>query len=179
MVTFTCHVIDTATYRYMCSRAIPSAIVHMAPYIRNCCYFVNLLQIARHAEKMNSLGADAIVMVGDLVDDQVEDIGAIVDPVADFSAPDGQYFAQGEATLFSLDRQSPKYRRKLTCMMFFLTPYTVGSIYIGQQAGSSTQYYIFTIARSSCCRNRLLFSESVSGDPLLLACLTHAFDSCM
>lgn len=56
---------------------------------------VGRAEIARHAEKMNSLGADAIVMVGDLVDDQVEDIGAIVDPVADFSAPDGQYFAQG------------------------------------------------------------------------------------
>lgn len=35
-------------------------------------------------------------MVGDLVDDQVEDIGAIVSPVSGFSAPDGQYFAQGE-----------------------------------------------------------------------------------
>lgn len=58
--------------------------------------FICFLQIARHAEKINELNADAIVMVGDLVDDQVEDIGELVDPVADFSATDGQYFAQGE-----------------------------------------------------------------------------------
>ncbi|CAM9681921.1 unnamed protein product [Scytosiphon promiscuus] len=52
-------------------------------------------EIARHVEAINALGADAIVMVGDLVDDQVEDIGSIVEPVAGFSAPDGQYFAYG------------------------------------------------------------------------------------
>lgn len=34
-------------------------------------------------------------MVGDLVDDQVEDIGSIVEPISDFSAPDGQFFALG------------------------------------------------------------------------------------
>lgn len=58
---------------------------------------VTLAQMARHAEAINALGADAIVMVGDLVDDQVEDIGALVDPVSDYSAPDGQYFAYGKS----------------------------------------------------------------------------------
>ena len=52
--------------------------------------------MARHAEALNALGADAIVMVGDLVDDQVEDIGSLVDPVSLYSAPDGQYFAFGK-----------------------------------------------------------------------------------
>lgn len=52
--------------------------------------------MSRHVEAINALGADAIVMVGDLVDDQVEDIGSIVDPVSGFSAPDGQFFAYGE-----------------------------------------------------------------------------------
>lgn len=53
--------------------------------------------MVRHAEAMNALGADAIVMVGDLVDDQVEDIGSIVEPVSLYSAPDGQYFAYGKS----------------------------------------------------------------------------------
>lgn len=52
--------------------------------------------MVRHAEAINALGADAIVMVGDLVDDQIEDIGSIVDPVSGYSAPDGQYFAYGK-----------------------------------------------------------------------------------
>eukprot|EP00752_Nemacystus_decipiens_P009654 g8625.t1 len=52
-------------------------------------------EMARHAEALNALGADAIVMVGDLVDDQVEDIGSLVDPVSLYNAPDGQYFAYG------------------------------------------------------------------------------------
>ena len=56
---------------------------------------MSLFQIARHAKAINALGADAIVMVGDLVDDQVEDIGSIVEPIADFSAPDGQFFVLG------------------------------------------------------------------------------------
>lgn len=55
--------------------------------------------MTRHVEAINALGADAIVLVGDLVDDQVEDIGSIVDPVSGFSAPDGQFFAFGEMTL--------------------------------------------------------------------------------
>lgn len=55
-------------------------------------------QIARHANAVNGLGADAIVMVGDLVDDQVEDIKTIVEPIAHFRAPDGQFFAMGEPT---------------------------------------------------------------------------------
>lgn len=58
--------------------------------------------MTRHVEAINALGADAIVMVGDLVDDQVEDIGSIVDPVSGFSAPDGQFFAFGE-----MRRQTP------------------------------------------------------------------------
>ena len=49
-------------------------------------------QIARHVDAINALDADAIVMVGDLVDDQVEDIGSIVEPISGFSAPDGQFF---------------------------------------------------------------------------------------
>ncbi|CAM9255938.1 unnamed protein product [Ectocarpus sp. 12 AP-2014] len=52
-------------------------------------------EMSRHVEAINALGADAIVMVGDLVDDQVEDIGSIVDPISGFSAPDGQFFAYG------------------------------------------------------------------------------------
>lgn len=52
--------------------------------------------MVRHANAVNALGADAIVMLGDLVDDQVEDIGAIVDPVSIYSAPDGQFFAFGK-----------------------------------------------------------------------------------
>ncbi|CAM9895721.1 unnamed protein product, partial [Ectocarpus fasciculatus] len=52
-------------------------------------------EMSRHVEAINALNADAIVMVGDLVDDQVEDIGSIVDPVSGFSAPDGQFFAFG------------------------------------------------------------------------------------
>ncbi|CAN0392269.1 unnamed protein product, partial [Ectocarpus sp. 13 AM-2016] len=51
--------------------------------------------MSRHVRAINALGADAIVMVGDLVDDQVEDIGSIVDPILGFSAPDGQFFAYG------------------------------------------------------------------------------------
>ena len=38
-------------------------------------------------------------MVGDLVDDQVEDIGSIVEPVSRFSAPDGQFFSMGERSV--------------------------------------------------------------------------------
>eukprot|EP00903_Cladosiphon_okamuranus_P012915 g12058.t1 len=56
---------------------------------------VGRAEMVRHAEAINALGADAIVMLGDLVDDQVEDIGSIVDPVSVYSAPDGQYFAYG------------------------------------------------------------------------------------
>lgn len=52
-------------------------------------------QIARHVDAINALDADAIVMVGDLVDDQVEDIGSIVEPISGFSAPDGQFFVLG------------------------------------------------------------------------------------
>ncbi|CAM9658090.1 unnamed protein product [Ascophyllum nodosum] len=52
-------------------------------------------EIVRHADAINALGADAIIMVGDLVDDQVEDIGSIVEPVSRFSAPDGQFFSMG------------------------------------------------------------------------------------
>lgn len=54
------------------------------------------VQMVRHAEALNGLGADAIVVVGDLVDDQIEDIGSLVDPVSVYSAPDGQYFAFGK-----------------------------------------------------------------------------------
>lgn len=53
-------------------------------------------QMERHVEAVNALGADAIVVVGDLVDDQVADIGLIVEPVSGLSAPDGQYFVLGE-----------------------------------------------------------------------------------
>ncbi|CAM9422637.1 unnamed protein product, partial [Laminaria digitata] len=56
---------------------------------------VGRAEIARHVDAINDLGADAIVMVGDLVDDQVEDIGTIVEPISDFSAPDGQFFVLG------------------------------------------------------------------------------------
>eukprot|EP00904_Undaria_pinnatifida_P002839 jgi/Undpi1/12556/HiC_scaffold_6.g02225.m1 len=52
-------------------------------------------EMSRHVEAINALGADAIVMVGDLVDDQVEDIGVIVEPISGFSAPDGQFFVPG------------------------------------------------------------------------------------
>lgn len=38
-------------------------------------------------------------MVGDLVDDQIEDIGSIVEPVSRFSAPDGKFFAMGEGSI--------------------------------------------------------------------------------
>lgn len=54
------------------------------------------LQVERHVAAVNALGADAIVLVGDLVDDQVAEIDSIVDPVSGFSAPDGKYFVQGE-----------------------------------------------------------------------------------
>lgn len=53
-------------------------------------------QVERHVEAVNALSADAIVLVGDLVDDQVADIGPIVEPVSGLSAPDGQYFVLGE-----------------------------------------------------------------------------------
>lgn len=58
--------------------------------------------MVRHVEALNALGADAIVMVGDLVDDQVEDIGPIVDPVSGFSAPDGQFFAYGKRRMLTM-----------------------------------------------------------------------------
>lgn len=62
-------------------------------------------QIERHVAAVNALEADAIVLVGDLVDDQVADIGSIVEPVADFSAPDGKYFVQGERSLCFLSHR--------------------------------------------------------------------------
>lgn len=54
-----------------------------------------MLQVERHVEAINALGANAIVMLGDLVDDQVEDIRSIVDPISGFSASDGQFFVLG------------------------------------------------------------------------------------
>ncbi|CAM9454705.1 unnamed protein product [Discosporangium mesarthrocarpum] len=52
-------------------------------------------EVRRHVEKANSLGGDAILILGDLVDDGVEDIDTIVEPVGGLSAPDGVYFVNG------------------------------------------------------------------------------------
>lgn len=71
--------------------------------------------MTRHVEAINALGADAIVMVGDLVDDQVEDIGSIVEPVSGFSAPDGQFFAFGEID----DQDTPAQVGMVNLFAFF------------------------------------------------------------
>lgn len=71
------------------------------------------MQVARHVEAINALGADAIVVVGDLVDDQVEDIGSIVEPISGFSAPDGQFFALGTPIIATRGHSGSCYDRAL------------------------------------------------------------------
>lgn len=81
-------------------------------------------QMSRHVEAINALGADAIVMVGDLVDDQVEDIGVIVEPISGFSAPDGQFFVPGMYTcqgILSMFIYTRVYHRCYLCYIWYFS----------------------------------------------------------
>lgn len=63
--------------------------------------FIGAGTLARHVRTVNSAGADAVAIVGDLVDGSVDDLGPAARELTGLTAPDGVFFVTGNHEYYS------------------------------------------------------------------------------